>query len=472
MLETVKHLFDAWNSHPIRYCHWKSSDHLEATVNGLTDLDVLVDRETARVAERLAEEVGFRRMDTVPLRSYPGIMDYICLDPSGTWVHIHLHYQLLLGDRWVKAYHLPLERQLLENAVYSDRFQSYVVHPSDELYLFSARMALKLRRPFKSQRVLDELNHIRSSGDGNELRAYGMSRELDQLASYLHAEGAADKSLLDRYSRQVRRSLTLYRRLPWWKFFGWSLGRSVYRYYIEFKRRILKRYGAGRRKIPKGGFIVAFVGPDGCGKTSAVARMEKQFAIQMNVTRVFLGNGRSGARWHRKMVFALFGAKARFRGHKVYREDKSSATPPWYYKWWIALCVRDKLKDLGVARSARANGGLVLSDRWPQPHLQNIFDGPRLEGNLHWAASYEHKFHAQASDVRPDLLFRFNVTPEVAAMRKPGEMEIGKLAELAGALSKIDWLADEIVDIDADMEMEQIDSVLRDAIWRKIRATS
>ena len=47
-LTTVARLAERLHGAGIRYCHWKSNEHLDASVAGLTDLDVLVE-EPARL---------------------------------------------------------------------------------------------------------------------------------------------------------------------------------------------------------------------------------------------------------------------------------------------------------------------------------------------------------------------------------------------------------------------------------------
>ncbi len=73
-------------------------------------------------------------------------MDYVCLDlETGKWVHIHLHFQLALGDRWVKAYWLPLEDIILSRRKFSDEFSSYVVDPYDELFFTAPECHLNIK---------------------------------------------------------------------------------------------------------------------------------------------------------------------------------------------------------------------------------------------------------------------------------------------------------------------------------------
>lgn len=475
MLTTISKLLHAWNERNIRYCHWKSTNHLDATIDGLTDLDVLVDRAGAVEAEQLALAIGFRLMDTVPLRSYPGVKDLVCLDESGQWVHIHLHYQLVLGDRWLKAYHLPIEERILERAGFVDDYDSKVIAPDDELYLFCARMAVKSRRPFNYGPTYAELKHIKGSIKGDWSEQVPLSRTLqvlDKMVRYASAEDEPSKDELNRYALQVRKALRSYRRFSFFSFHALSTLRCLYRYQVEFKRRILKNFTTGRRKLPNSGVIVAFVGADGSGKSTAVRRMERLFSQQMNVTRVFLGNGRSGASWYRRIAFGLFGARARTKGHKGLREgDRSSKPVPWYYSLWIRLCVHDKLKNLRAAAAAKANGSLVLADRWPQTRQPDVFDGSRLHGKdgldglARYAARAEQIFHAMASQYQADLLIRLVVSPDIALERKPGELSEGEMAGLTGHFVEIVWDARREVVVDADASMEFVDGVIRDAIW-------
>ena len=83
MLKAIEHLFEDWNEGKVRYCHWKSINQREDTMEGMTDLDILVDPYMASLAAQVLTRNGFQRLDTVPLRAYPGIMDYVCLDESG-----------------------------------------------------------------------------------------------------------------------------------------------------------------------------------------------------------------------------------------------------------------------------------------------------------------------------------------------------------------------------------------------------
>ena len=119
LLGVLTRLFARLHAEHIRYCHWKSNEHLRATMLGATDVDLLVDRAAAqRLAAILTETTTFKRFVAKPGLGYPGIEDYVGFDEAtGTLTHLHLHYQLTLGERFLKGHRLPWEELVLATRV-------------------------------------------------------------------------------------------------------------------------------------------------------------------------------------------------------------------------------------------------------------------------------------------------------------------------------------------------------------------
>ena len=61
MLRKIDQLFQSLNQSNIQYCHWKSIDHLDATLQGNTDLDMLFDRNKSAFLESLLLKLDFVR---------------------------------------------------------------------------------------------------------------------------------------------------------------------------------------------------------------------------------------------------------------------------------------------------------------------------------------------------------------------------------------------------------------------------
>jgi len=116
MLTTVSSLIDRLNDSGVRYCHWKSNWILSETLEGKTDLDLLVHRQDAVSYRQILQDLGFRPAveDGAP---FPSVEHHHALDDaSGTLVHVHSYYRVISGGSLVKNYHLPLEEMLLGDA--------------------------------------------------------------------------------------------------------------------------------------------------------------------------------------------------------------------------------------------------------------------------------------------------------------------------------------------------------------------
>src|SRR5688572_32557978 len=55
---------------------------------------------------------------SLPHRGYPGVESFVGMDyDTGVLLHFHLHYQLTVGERHLKSYHLPWEDLVLSTRV-------------------------------------------------------------------------------------------------------------------------------------------------------------------------------------------------------------------------------------------------------------------------------------------------------------------------------------------------------------------
>lgn len=485
-------LFEEWDRAGVLYVNWKSTDHLEAGLSGETDLDVLVDTKSIDSALRIAHEAGFRMFRIAVPRTYPGVWDYIAYDPAvGKWIHLHFHAQIICGDRWVKAYHLPFEAGILGTRERVESLGTWAVSPAFELAVLFYRMNAKYPRSWhRKWRVLQEIEYISRKAAGKpvpeELSRLLSPRANAELEAVIRA-GGVDPGLL----RTLRREFDPkpYRRLGVVDFFFRNIFRYAYRLAAEFTRRKLHRYEWGRRDLPYGGYLAAFVGIDGSGKSTNIERIKKVFASQMNVAVVFFGSGKSGASLVRKAVMTLFGFKAVFASHKRLRETERKPPAqaagetarlkkaPLYYLAWQYLCLRDKEKALLRARRALANGKLVLADRWPQDQLAGRLDGVRLSawiesgGLAGRLARREAELIAGIKLLALRQVIVLRIDPETSLARKPGELTREGAADLIADLDRLSW-PDKAVKtlIDARKPADEVCSEAASSLWRGMLA--
>ena len=154
-----------------------------------------------------------------------------------------------------------------------------------------------------------------------------------------------------------------------------------------------------------------------------------------------MGNGKSGASWYRKLIFNFYGTK--FKNSKVGESTKKTST---FYALWILLCLFDKENNLKKkAIKARANGNLVLSDRWPQNKIAGTFDGARLDFEMsknfivRYVQKRELKFLKLSKLIAPDLVIKLKIDPEVSIIRKPNELSLTEAKSNSSILDKLVW---------------------------------
>ena len=122
-------------------CHWKSNAAIARSLRGENDLDLLVARRDVRQFAQVLAQLGFARTYRRHAAS-PGIESFYGLDTAaGRLVHVHAHYQLVVGDDRTKNYRLPVEEAYLRSATRAGSFR--LPSPEFEYVVFVIRMALK-----------------------------------------------------------------------------------------------------------------------------------------------------------------------------------------------------------------------------------------------------------------------------------------------------------------------------------------
>src|SRR6478735_12328780 len=141
-LRLVLHLRDELRAKAVRFCHWKSNDMLARSLSGENDLDLLVHRDDARRFLAVLARLGFNRALAPGGREHPGVAHYYGLDrESGRLVHVHAHFQLVLGDDTTKNYRLPIEAAYLASTRHDAALPAPAVE--FELALFVVRKMLE-----------------------------------------------------------------------------------------------------------------------------------------------------------------------------------------------------------------------------------------------------------------------------------------------------------------------------------------
>jgi thymidylate kinase len=475
----------------IRYCHWKSNEHLAAGLAGRTDLDLLIDAADAERLRDLARRHGLKALVPPPSKDFPGMEHLLGFDPpSGRLFHLHVHRQLVLGEEHVKDHRLPLERPFLEGA----RPYLGVPVPSPELEL--AVLVVRALLKYRDRDVVKDVLGIRSPGLKDGVRAevdWLLERTtVERVRATLHASGDVVPGdvvvrFLETYARDLRAGATfllLRSRLRS------SLRRLRRHGRLRASRRRLaatwrRRIGRPARMRPaSGGRTVALVGADGSGKSTAAAELAAWLGWKLDVRVHYLGSKSPS----RRSRWSYVGFRALRRGHRVVSERLGSdsvlargvrgARDVALGLHHLAVG-RDRARRLDRGRRQATEGGVVIFDRFPlvalserEEHL--ILDGPRIRRTLGARggrllgvmADREERMYRRFG--MPDHLVVLQVSPEVSIRRKPDHrpevlaaksraaVELAELAERAGV---------DTIRVDADRPLDEVLLELERRLW-------
>jgi thymidylate kinase len=480
-LELVARLCSELADAGVLYNHWKSNEAIGRSMSGDNDLDLLVARrDHGRFLEVLAR-LGFKAASLPHPREVPSVVHYYGLDArSGRLVHVHAHFRLVLGDDTTKNFWLPVERAYLESSTREGLFP--LPAPEFELAVLVLRLVLK----HATWDAMLQMRGALAASERRELAWLEARTDWDAVEGVVrkHLPFVADAWPLCRRALEpgcprhlrVRASLALTHALR-----ACARRGAVHDQTLRLVRRVTwggKRYllrKPTRKRLVAGGAVVALVGGDGAGKSTAVEGVSTWLSRAFVVEQVHLGRPP-------KSLTTLTVKGALVAGHKIglFPELAEPTTPPddptrapstaWLA--WHTLTARDRHRLYARARRVAANGGIVVCDRFPLPELRSM-DGARsrwAEGmpGLSRLGSRLVRLEARyyAAFGRPDVLAVLRVDPEVAVLRKHNEEE-HYVRRRSTEVWQTPWEAPAVV-VDAGQPAATVLADLRRAVWERL----
>ena len=486
-LGALRRLLDLLEAEGIGYCHWKSNEHLEAAMTGATDLDVLVDRHRSRDLQRILNAAGFKRFEPTRPNGYPAMEDYLGFDDeTGSLIHLHLHYELTLGERRLKGYRLPWEKQILATRLHQAPAGIFVTEPNMEMLLLIVRAALKLRlrdylRAFSplskvSADLQREFAWLKERTSADQVCAIAGellgSRSIPAMREILeHGPSLGRTVRLRRTARHVLSEYRTYRSMAG-RCTRWL--RELEYVWSGVSARYLNRPVPFKRTLPEGGLVIAFAGSDGSGKSTVTARIASWLAWKTEPYCVYFGSGQGRSSLMRAPLLAVHRAST-----KVKPPDPSTSQRGWLRSKlrliWGLVLAQEKRSKLRCAWRARNHGMIVICDRYPQNEVLGFNDGPlcaewqtHRSALLRALARWERSPYAWAEQNPPDLVLKLDVSESVALERKP-DMTLEELHKRVETVRGLRFGRDvKTVHVNADEPLEHVLLRVKRLIWAEI----
>ena len=488
MLAILKNVFFEMNE-KVRYAHFKSNEHLCDSLEGKTDFDFLIDKNSSSAFEMILLNNGFKRCRAPKHSDYPGVDDWIGLDKdSGKLVHFHTHYQLVTGQAGYKNYVLPWHQIVLDTRVFDKNTGVYLASPEYELLQTYVRFVCKksLTDSIKASwfgttiggDTKKEIEWLLERIDRDRLSE--LSKTLGEDIFELYGKGIF--GIIDfraheykKIKKTVKRSVSIHERssMRFVKMRSWVW---------KNKSRLLGRIKRSRfcpgillKKTPHdGGIIVSFVGVDGSGKSTVTKEITKWLSWKYEVSYVALGIGREKSKLsyrikskllslrRRKKTVGSLGTSTLKENKPIKKTFKNTAKQRSLLRFSKAVN-----KDLKRINSYRLNGGIVVTDRYPQTDFWGISDGPKISCNYHRYAEKEKQNLSLAKEIHPDIVFKLCVPPEVSMERRPND-DPEVLKRKIEILESINFNGAEIITIDATMPLDEEIRQIKRIIWDRL----
>ena len=477
VLALVARLCEALEEEQVGYCHWKSNEALNRSLTGDNDLDLLVARPDQGHFLAVLGRLGFKAAALPPSREVPAVRHYYGLDPSGRLVHLHAHFRLVLGDDTTKNFWLPVERAYLASSPAAELLP--VPAAEFELAVLVLRLVLK-------HSTWDAVLQARGALAASEARELVWLQErttweaadavIAEHLPFLAGVWPACKRAVEpgcplparmRAAARLARALEGCARRPRPQDTALRLTRRV----SWGSRRYLLRKPV-RKQLVAGGAVVAVLGGDGSGKSTAVDGLTRWLSGTFVVRRVHLGRPRKSP-----TTLAVKSALVAGRRLGLFADLAEPTAPPADLQrppslgWlaWHTLTARDRYRLYRRARRVAANGGIVVCDRFPVSQLHSM-DGPRTAWARDlpglgpvggWLVRREAGYYAAFT--RPDVLAVLRVPPEIAVQRKTDEPS-AYVRRRAGEVWDAAWDEHTHV-VDAALPAAEVLARLRAVVW-------
>jgi len=385
MLGICRLLFEHLNSHEIRYCHWKSNSHLDHALNGKTDLDILIWTDDRKQFEQVCKNLAFKNILSPPEKQFPGLDDYLGFDhETGRLIHLHVHYRLILGQKYIKNHHLPIESIVFQNLGSKDGVA--IPCPEMELILLIIRAHLKLDAvsllkhairdlqgrhytPFPSD-IEAEMTALITAYDPDKFEDIfsqcNLPIPITSFTSFIRKISEKGYTCADaiRKKRLIASSLKKFRRQK-----GISLFLR-YAYLSFLNSRGLRIFiNQQKKRLVGDGKIFSLVGADGAGKSSLVIDLERWLSWKLSVKRYYYGIPKNN---FINLVDYVIRAARKFN-LDVFATFVENCL-------WV-LVARLRYKVFLSSQKEKSRGTVILTDRFPLKEFRNMetpMDGPRL----------------------------------------------------------------------------------------------
>lgn len=496
-LGLILKLCNALKEEDINYCHWKSNNALDRSANGENDIDLLISRPDAGRFSELLSRFGFKQAKAPPDKQMPGVLDYYGYDEEADkWVHVHAHYQLIMGDDMTKNFRFAIEKPYLESVVWDGLFKVPAVE--FEFVVFVIRMVLKhstwdailSRQGQLKTSEQKELVYLQGRINQDRVNAI-LEDHMPYISKALFKDCVKALQLGSAIAGRIKTGQELQTKLRANAYYPISADTVLKlwrRAILMVRRRAFKT--SSKYSLQIGGAMIAVVGGDGAGKSTAIDSVHAWLSKNFESKKIHMG--RPAWSWVTIAIRSILKVGQILRLYPLEAsfddtlEQRSLISPGYPYLIREVCRARDRYWTYIKARRFAAQGKLVILDRFPLPQIQ-IMDGAQAEqfirqlndgpqagrfltprpdswlarSLIRWEESYYHQI------VLPEILTVLKVNPAIAVQRKTTE-DPASVEKRSTEIWQLNWENTSAYVIDASKSKSEVASELKTLIWSRL----
>tara|TARA_B100000768_G_scaffold159090_2_gene157968 strand:- start:4211 stop:5638 length:1428 start_codon:yes stop_codon:yes gene_type:complete len=451
----------------IDYVSWKNNHQLQSVMVGNGDIDLFVSFNNRSQFFNLCRLHDWIEVIN-PISDYPLITHFYRLGDNLEVFHIHVYFKLITGETWIKEYSIPFDDWLIENRVWNNEHNIWVLNKSCQSYLFLIRHLLKcgsITSRFLYKRELSSYN-MEWNECSNGVEQDDIKGPID-IKSFLDGSRAFGKKL----ELPLIKSAFLFR-LSFIPFLRHKLSFLALLRLQSFILRLINKVFLKRKKVlPESGLTIAISGVDGSGKTTMLQEVDKILGQFLTIERFHIGRPQGKLI---EFIWKILGNKSENSSMPGCSDITSPSSRGRAVNGAILAFLRFRKARIILKRASL--GSLMLIDRWPTNELGKM-DGPRIiiGENSGWIERLCKHFESWAYAKMPhvDICYFFEVPIEVAIERNHLRIKENKETEKqisARFLGNFDYkpLAKKTIRFENSGEFEAERKDLLKNIWHEI----
>ena len=268
----------------VSYVSWKNNHELNFALAGECDLDILIFNTSVDDFNIIAHQNGWIEMEN-PVAKFKSIFHYFKVNQDSTISHLHVYFELITGDSWIKEYNFPLKDFLFTNRKSDKRSGVFILNRNAQAYIFFIRHLIKSGSFFSRYIYKRELDSYREEWSKCRISAIDLHGTGPiSIDDYIKDSGLNQKFHQPRFMvafnfRQYLRQYLRYKTLT-----------LIFRRNISFFRRLFnKLISRNKKKFIGDGIVVAISGSDGAGKSSMIVGLNDLYSSFLDCKVYTLG---------------------------------------------------------------------------------------------------------------------------------------------------------------------------------------